>query len=509
MHDDELKNLWKRQPLRDPALSPAQLVSAMEKQMSQFRRTLVARDVCELVACAVVIVVFGIFYFTLSRTPMSRLGDLLVIASSLWIAGKLVHARRSNPPAPPGATAVESLRAELNAVRAQSRLLGSILWWYLLPLAIGIFVCTWGHLGGGVGGLVGLIIYSIFVIALYAFIYRLNQSARANQLLPVEAQLKSLLHSAETGEPMDETQVAKLRPIVLSMAAADKIKPVEFKVAFWQLALWGEVGFVGIWFFLMLGLTLDKPHWKSQGQLLETLAPGVRLEEANRYSVVARNVSKLLNEGDYAAVQELYNPEMRKAFPPNETSDFYLRLAAFGRIDKVDGPTGDGFRGWTAFRLHCQRGELMMSLALDADDKISGIHFQRAPRPFTENNPLVLGQSFVLQLFSWQHLLWLVPFILAGLFYSWLLQKTTQRAVGISALGIHLQRGLNLVLWDELMEVRPLRILNIRSLWLIRESGKKTIMPWTSLERPSELKAAVENFAPPQHPLRKYLSLLK
>jgi hypothetical protein len=44
---------------------------------------------------------------------------------------------------------------------------------------------------------------------------------------------------------------------------------------------------------------------------------------------------------------------------------------------------------------------------------------------------------------------------------------------------------------------------------LIRESGEKTIMPWTGLERRSDLKAAMEGFAPANQPIRKYLSLLR
>jgi hypothetical protein len=117
--------------------------------------------------------------------------------------------------------------------------------------------------------------------------------------------------------------------------------------------------------------------------------------------------------------------------------------------------------------------------------------------------------QFVPKVFSWPHLVWLVAFFLAGLLYSWLLQKMTKRAVGISTLGVHLHKGQNLILWDEIREVRPLRILNIRSLWLIRESGEKMIMPWTSLERQADLKAAVLSFAPTNHPIRKYLSLLR
>src|SRR4051812_18489406 len=248
MNEDELKKLWQEQPLREPAPSAAQLIAAMQNKTTLLRRCLDARDLRELWACAFVIIIFGVFYFTLYSTPISRLGDLIVIGSSIFIAWKLVHARRKTPPAPAGATIVESLQAELKAVRTQSRLLGSILWWYLLPLGIGILVCTWGS----PGGLAYNIAYTMFVIVLYAFIYRLNQRARARQLLPVEAQLESLIRSAETGEPLDETHVTHLRPILLSLAAADRVKPAEFKVAFWQLAIYGVPAFVGIWFFLMI-----------------------------------------------------------------------------------------------------------------------------------------------------------------------------------------------------------------------------------------------------------------
>ena len=62
--------------------------------------------------------------------------------------------------------------------------------------------------------------------------------------------------------------------------------------------------------------------------------------------------------------------------------------------------------------------------------------------------------------------------------------KATERAVGISTLGIHLHKGQNLCFWAEIKEVRTLRILNIRSLWLIKESGEKTItprLPWSDI----------------------------
>ena len=70
---------------------------------------------------------------------------------------------------------------------------------------------TWGGLPfNDLGSLVVLIpaniVVTLFFVAVYVFIYQLNQQARAKQLLPLEAQLVSLLHAAETGEPLDETR---------------------------------------------------------------------------------------------------------------------------------------------------------------------------------------------------------------------------------------------------------------------------------------------------------------
>jgi hypothetical protein len=498
MSDEELRRLWQKQPMREPAMALPDVISVMKTKTSGLRLTLWARDLRELVVCVIVAAVFGFYYFKFPE-PLARLGSLITVAGVIFVAWRLLYVRHKTPPAMPDASLVESLRAELKSVRAQSELLGSVLWWYLLPLAIGSVVFVWGL----PTSIVFKIGFAAFTAALDGFIYWLNQQARSTQLLPVEAQLESLLNSAETGAPMDATQLADLRPIAVSMAAAEHARPVEFGVAFSQLAIYAEIGFVGIWFFSMLSLAIDYKQWKTNEQALQTSAQVIPIEEANRYSVEARKVVDLFNAGDYAGLQKLYSPAMAKAFPPKETVDFYTRLAAVGKIETFDGPVSKGHQGWIAFRLHGQHGDLTMSLALDADSKISGIYFERARLPFRN------GGSLVRQIFSWQHLVWLVVAFAGGLLFTWLLWNMTKRAVGISAVGIHLNRGMNFMLWEEIKEVRTFRLLNVRSLWLIPETGPKMIMPWTSLERRAELRAAVEKFAPANHPVREYLGLLK
>jgi len=421
------------------------------------------------------------------------------VAGSIFIGWRILHVRHRTPPAGPGATLVESLRAELRSVRAQSQLLGSILWWYLLPLAIGSVVFVWG-LPSTLGFQIA---FTAVTAALDGFIYWLNQRARSVQLHPVEAQLASLLNSAETGAPMDETQLAELRPIAISLAAGEEIKPVEFGVAFSQLAIYALIAFVGIWFFLMLSHAIDNRDWKTLQPVLETSAQVIPAVESNRYSAVAQKIVDLLNAGDYAGIQKLYNPAMSNVFPTKETSDFYTRLSNFGKVEKFEGTIGKGYRGWIAFRLICDHGALLMSVALDADDKISGIYFEPAPALPLDS------RSIIRQMFGWPQLVSLVAFVVVGLLFTWMLWKVTKRAVGISPAGIHLHRGMNLILWDDIGEIRTFRFLNIRSLRLVRKTGEKMIIPWTSLEHPAELRSAVETFAPPDHPIRKHLDLLK
>ena len=266
MNDDELKKLWQQQPLREPVPSAAQLISAMQNKTTLLRRCLDVRDLRELLACAFVIIIFGYFYFTVYREPISRLGDLIIIGSTIFIAWKLVHTRRTTPPAPPGATIIESLGAELNSVCAQSRLLGSVLWWYLLPGFIGLLVATWG-----------LRIDLLYQNLLHAVLYCREMRSSTGSISghgPSNFFPSKPNWNRCSVQPKRASRWMKRRSLICAQWCSrwrppTRLNLLEFKVAFWQIALWGEIGIIGIWFFWMLDPTSGNDHWKTKEQAAE------------------------------------------------------------------------------------------------------------------------------------------------------------------------------------------------------------------------------------------------
>jgi len=370
MNDDALKQLWKGQSLGPlPELPDEAQIAAMKARMKGFDRTIDGRDLGEVVACVFIALFFGFQLMFRDLSLLTQAGCVVLVASSIFISWRLLVSKRRLPKAAPDAPLFDVARVELRKVENQIGLLQSVAWWYLLPLFVGVMLFHWG----GSDSIVLSLFYTAGVIALFVFIHRLNQRAVRKNLLPLKRDLASLVHSAETDEPLDPANLAGFRQAALSMCAGIPVDAARFKVSFWQVAFYGEIGFIGIWFFLMLGVT--------KGNLFEVFSP--------------------------------------------------------------------------------------------------------------------------------ERLVWVGPFFLGGLLYARWLQKMTEDAVAIGPRGVYLNKGQQLICWDDIKEIRLFKLLNIRSLWLIPETGEKTILPWTGLERHVELKAAVERFAPADHPIRDHVSLLR
>ena len=138
MNDQELKSLWKSQPLDAEAVSPETIRGMAEG----LHATLLRRNSLEKWAGYLVILIFGLFAWIQETTTM-RTGCVLMVVGTLVMLYQL--RRRASVSALPvqgvGRSYVDYVRAELIHQRDAAR---SIWLWYIAPAVPGFAVLVWG-----------------------------------------------------------------------------------------------------------------------------------------------------------------------------------------------------------------------------------------------------------------------------------------------------------------------------------------------------------------------------
>jgi CubicO group peptidase (beta-lactamase class C family) len=194
MRDEDLKELWRAQTLEPaPPLPDAKQITAMKRKTKSFDRAIFWRDFRESLAAIFLVIWFGGTFFTVSAL-LAKIGCVIIVLASVFICWYPLHQKRRVAKPAPDAPMAQALQCELRKVEVQIRLLRSILWWYLLPLGVGVLVFYFG----GQRSLSSNIGFSLFVTALYAFIYWLNQRTVEKSLLPLK-------HEIEASLPFDES----------------------------------------------------------------------------------------------------------------------------------------------------------------------------------------------------------------------------------------------------------------------------------------------------------------
>jgi hypothetical protein len=128
------KHIWQTQPTEAESMS----LDDIRAKAVRFQKTIKRRNWREYAAIVLVIYMFGQHLWT-HPTPISRLGNVLVILGSLFV-GYQLHRRGTAgdiSPALPGPDYMAAYRSEM---LRQRDLLQSVLTWYLLPLVPGMVV---------------------------------------------------------------------------------------------------------------------------------------------------------------------------------------------------------------------------------------------------------------------------------------------------------------------------------------------------------------------------------
>jgi hypothetical protein len=195
MSPDPLQQAWQAQA------APARLTLDADRLLAEVRRNHRAldavifwRDVRE-VGVSVLLIPVWILMGVCLALPFTW---YLTVPVLVWIAGFLLMDRLRHRP-PPAAAAepiVQCLRTSLAEVEHQIRLLGSVLWWYLLPPGVSTFLflgdVAW-RTGGGRWAAVPLAGAVALVGLVFLGIYRLNQAAVRAELEPRRQELLTLL----------------------------------------------------------------------------------------------------------------------------------------------------------------------------------------------------------------------------------------------------------------------------------------------------------------------------
>ena len=196
---DDWKDTWQAaDESAEPVLSDDELLRLVKENAEAFDEKIRRRDRREGIAA---VLVFGFFsLMLLDPSWVVRAGALLVMGSSVFIFWTLRRVRTGHSAPDADRPVAEVIRAEREKVDEQIRLLETVLWWYIAPLAVGILLVV-----GGDAGLSWFTVgYGAFVVGLGGGVYYLNQREVRRHLRPRRTKLTRLLRQVEERERQDE-----------------------------------------------------------------------------------------------------------------------------------------------------------------------------------------------------------------------------------------------------------------------------------------------------------------
>ncbi|MCC6699642.1 MAG: serine hydrolase [Candidatus Hydrogenedentes bacterium] len=198
MGPDNFQEAWKAQSRQTRVTANAGLLlQEVQRSQSSFRSMIFWRDFREVIVALVMLPMWFVMGYMLSP-PWTW---YLTVPALLWVIGFIAVDRMRHPQkAPgPGDSLLTGAKDSLAQVEHQIWLLRNVAWWYLLPFTVSILaffvhVCwqasnNWGEFLGSTA------IMTTSLLALYGFIYWLNQYAVRKQLVPRRQELLALLAS--------------------------------------------------------------------------------------------------------------------------------------------------------------------------------------------------------------------------------------------------------------------------------------------------------------------------
>lgn len=197
MSFDDLQQKWQSHDHGAPGkLDPGELLTEVRRSQRAMGAMLLRRDCAEIGAgllmsgfCGYRVIHFGEWGWSIAA-----LGCLFV--GAFMLVDRWIQRRRS---VADGESLTTCVQRALAQVEHQIWLLRNVIWWYLLPLGLGVAVLlgsqAWELRAEGLLPLVVLLIAVLICLLVFWGVYRLNQLAVRRNLRPRRDQLVELLAS--------------------------------------------------------------------------------------------------------------------------------------------------------------------------------------------------------------------------------------------------------------------------------------------------------------------------
>jgi hypothetical protein len=262
MNADHFQQAWRAQASRTRVTIDAELLlKEVQRNQRDFRATILHRDVIE-VGVGLLLLPYWFYQGLTSSLPWTW---WLTVPAIIWVIGFFLVDRWRHPqtPSDPGEPLITCVKNSLAQVEHQIWLLRNVGWWYLLPFAISILAffahVAWQSSDDWLQALGVAAPLCVFILALYTFIYWLNQRCVRKQLEPRRQELLTL--SASLGDE-STSEVSGEFPILMSArrVACSRRRTFLASVCFVAILLIGVPGILFLAYRLDQYLNEDYPR---------------------------------------------------------------------------------------------------------------------------------------------------------------------------------------------------------------------------------------------------------
>jgi hypothetical protein len=194
MIEDELVKIWQSSPNQERVkFERSRLMIDVQSTVDQLHQKIKYRDLLEQLAAMAIIPVFAYYAYHIPFI-LTKIASVLVIVWGIYVIIRLRKAKKHKP-----SSLTETYLGYLYKTRAylliQKNLLDTVLYWYILPAIILMFLFI---LGLGIAGrVVQIVQMGVVILAIGIAIYVLNKQAVKKQFIPRLQKVEELIKAME------------------------------------------------------------------------------------------------------------------------------------------------------------------------------------------------------------------------------------------------------------------------------------------------------------------------